>query len=207
MITVIAGVNGAGKSSIMGAFVRSGGGEYFNPDEVSRDLLNANPKLTVDEANANAWAKGFELLSRAIDEDQDYIFETTLGGQSICQLLHEAIDQGREVRILFVGLSSPELHIERVAARVEKGGHFIPEDAIRSRWTGAIHNMLGLITRCAAVRVWDNSKPADDGGPQPICLFSLHGDLFDSFPVASMPDWAKPLASAAIKRTLRSNPR
>lgn len=101
MITVIAGINGAGKSSIAGASVRSAGGDYFNPDEVARRLMDVDHTLALTEANALAWKMGFEQLSRAIDDELDYTFETTLGGNSICQLLHEAIDRGREVRIFF----------------------------------------------------------------------------------------------------------
>lgn len=202
MITVIAGVNGAGKSSIAGARLRSTGGDYFNPDEVARSLMDAKSMLSLTEANATAWKMGFDQLSRAIDEKQDYTIETTLGGNSICQLLHDAIDRNREVRIFFCGLASPELHIERVAARVAKGGHDIPSAKIRERWIGAIHNLIGLIPRCAAVVVYDNSAPADNGGPHPLCLFSLQGSYFDSLPAEPMPEWAKPLASAAIKRVI-----
>lgn len=203
MITVIAGVNGAGKSSISGANIRSNGGDYFNPDEVARSLMTINPELTLDDANAQSWEKGFTLLSRAIEEGYDYTFETTLGGVSICKLLHKAMDDGDEVRIFFCGLASPELHIERVAARVAKGGHDIPEAKIRERWGNSIHNMMGLIHRCTAVIVYDNSTPSDDNGPNPICLFSLIGDSFDRKPIEHMPEWAKPLAAEAIKRTLR----
>ncbi len=203
MISVIAGINGAGKSSVAGASIRRAGGDYFNPDEVARSLMDADRTLSLTVANARAWKMGFEQLSRAIEEELDYTFETTLGGNSICQLLHEAIDKGREVRIFFCGLASPELHLERVAARVARGGHDIPEAKIRERWTGAVHNMLGLIPRCAAVRVFDNSEPCDRDGPQPVCLFSLVGNTFDSLPVESMPEWAKPLASAAIRKSLR----
>ena len=202
MITVIAGVNGAGKSSIAGARLRSTGGDYFNPDEVARSLMDATSTLSLTEANATAWRMGFDQLSRAIDEQQDYTIETTLGGNSICQLLHDAIDRNQDVRIFFCGLASPELHIKRVAARVAKGGHDIPSAKIRERWIGTIHNLLGLIPRCAAVIVYDNSAPADNGGPHPVCLFSLQGGNFNRLPVEPMPEWAKPLASAAIKRVL-----
>jgi predicted ABC-type ATPase len=202
VITVIAGVNGAGKSSIAGASIRHAGGDYFNPDEVSRRLMDDDSSLILAQANATAWKMGYDQLARAIDEEQNYIFETTLGGNSICGLLHEAINRGLEVRIFFCGLSSPELHLERVAARVARGGHHIPEEKIRERWTGSIHNMLGLIPRCSAVRVFDNSEPADSNGPKPVCLFSLKGNKFDSLPVDAMPEWAKPLASAAIKRVI-----
>ena len=76
MISVIAGINGAGKSSVAGASVRSAGGDYFNPDEVARSLMNADRTLSLTEANAQAWKIGFEQLSRAIEEELDYTFET-----------------------------------------------------------------------------------------------------------------------------------
>ena len=202
MITVIAGVNGAGKSSVAGANLRHNGADYFNPDEIARELRADHPGLSETEANAQAWLMGYEQLVRAIDEGRDYIFETTLGGNTICQTLHDAIDRGEEVRLFFVGLASPELHIARVAARVSRGGHPIPEAKIRERWISAIHNLMGLIPRCSAVNVFDNSANDTGAGPQPVCLFALHGDQFVSPPVASMPDWAKPLASVAITRAL-----
>ncbi|MAA80696.1 MAG: ZTL protein [Hyphomonas sp.] len=202
MITVIAGVNGAGKSSVAGANIRHKGADYFNPDEVARDLRADNPALSEAEANGQAWQMGYEQLLRAIDEGQDYIFETTLGGNTICQTLHDAIDRGEEVRVFFVGLASPELHIARVAARVSRGGHPIPEAKIRERWISAIHNLMGLIPRCTAVSVFDNSAEDTGSGPTPVCLFSLQGEQFISPPVNPMPDWGKPLASVAITRAL-----
>lgn len=203
MITVIAGVNGAGKSSVAGAHLRHAGGDYFNPDEVARLLMADDVHLSQTAANARAWQMGYEQLLRAIDEAADYSFETTLGGNTICQTLHDAIDAGEEVRLFFVGLSSPEQHIARVAARVSRGGHAIPEAKIRERWFGAIHNAMGLIPRCAAVTVFDNSREDDGQGPRPVCLFALQGARFASPPVDPMPDWAKPLASVAIDRALR----
>ena len=55
---VLAGVNGAGKSSIGGAAIRAAGGEYYNPDEAARALMAANPGLGQTEANAAAWQQG-----------------------------------------------------------------------------------------------------------------------------------------------------
>lgn len=202
MITVIAGVNGAGKSSVAGANLRYNGADYFNPDEIARELRGDNPGLSGAEANAQAWQMGYEQLLRAIEEGQDYLFETTLGGNTICQTLHDAIDQGEAVRVFFVGLASPELHIARVATRVSRGGHPIPEAKIRERWISAIHNLMGLIPRCGAVTVLDNSAEDTGNGPDPVRLFALRGDHFVSPPVDPMPDWAKPLASVAITRAL-----
>ena len=204
MINVIAGVNGAGKSSVLGSWIQAQGAEYFNPDVVTRALMAKNPQLTLGEANANAWQMSFNGLCQAVENNTDYSFETTLGGNSICAKLHEAIEKGIEVNIFFCGLTSPELHIQRVAARVANGGHDIPESKIRERWTGAIHNILSLIPGCAEITVFDNSADLIDGKPSPILLFSLVDGMFASLPVSTMPEWAKPLATAAMKRHIHT---
>ena len=90
---VLAGVNGAGKSSIGGASLRSFGGEYYNPDEAARALMAANPALSQVEANGAAWHQGRRLLERALAERLDYAFETTLGANTIPRLLAEAASQ------------------------------------------------------------------------------------------------------------------
>src|SRR5687767_15084451 len=111
--------------------IRESGAEYFNPDEAARRIRAELPELDQTEANSRAWREGIHLLERAIAERKTYAFETTLGGKSVRRLLRGAADAGLELRIGYVGLSSPELHIARVRARVEKGGHDIPEAKIR----------------------------------------------------------------------------
>ena len=134
LIYVIAGVNGAGKSSIQGAAILKANGHYYNPDEAARNLRIAAPTLTQVVANIMAWQNGVELLRKAIKEKLDFSFESTLGANTIPGLLRDAASQGFHVRIWFVGLSNPELHIARVRQRVERGGHAIPESDIRRRY-------------------------------------------------------------------------
>lgn len=203
MIQVLAGVNGAGKSSILGEGFRRAGGEYFNPDEVARAIQKGDESLSLADANGLAWERGFKLLNDAIDEDKNYTFETTLGGNSVCKALHRAVDNGIRVEIWFCGLKSPELHIERVAARVAKGGHDIPEHKIRERWTGSLTNMISLIPRVYMVKVFDNSAPLRDGKPDPVQIFHLENNELVAHPTAETPRWAKPLAHEAILAAAR----
>lgn len=198
MITVIAGVNGAGKSSTAGARIREAGGEYFNPDEIARSLLTDNPSLTQDQANAQAWQVGYDYLVEAITHNKDYIFETTLGGNSISQLLSDAMKSGVQVRIFYCGLSSAELHIERVHNRVLNGGHDIPEDKIRERYISSIHNMMRLLPGCHQVEVIDNSTPFINGKPAIKKLFSVQAGKIKIFE-QDMPAWARPLAATGLK--------
>src|SRR5438128_3388114 len=133
-IYVLAGVNGAGKSSIGGAAFRQFKGDYYNPDETARTLMAADPALSQLEANSAAWNAGVSLLKQAIEERLDFAFETTLGANTIPRLLAHAASQAIEIHVWYVGLSNPELHIERVQARVRRAGHDIPEADIRRRY-------------------------------------------------------------------------
>ena len=144
-IYVLAGTNGAGKSSIAGAMLIEQGVEYFNPDAAAALIAEANPGITLEDAQSAAWYEGRRLLERAIADRLQFAFETTLGGTTITGLLERAIASGIEVRIWYVGLDSVERHIARVRARVETGGHDIPEERIRERY---IRSLLNLIRHC-----------------------------------------------------------
>lgn len=121
-ITVLSGVNGAGKSSIAGEFIGDSPGSYFNPDTIANKIRALHPGISPALANGHAWQIGKSLLEQAVKDGVDYRFETTLGGRTIPRLLEEAAGDGHRLHIWFCGLESPELHLRRVRARVAKGG-------------------------------------------------------------------------------------
>jgi predicted ABC-type ATPase len=202
-IYVLAGTNGAGKSSIAGAMFVAKGAEYFNPDEAANRIRSAHPALTQAEANSAAWHQGKRLLGRAIAEQLNFAFETTLGGKTIPALLGSALSAGLEVRVWYVGLNSVELHIARVRARVEKGGHAIPEQKIRDRYDRSRLNLIRLMPRLTELAVYDNSEEADpDAGKHPEPRLLLHmaaGKMVFSCELPEIPEWAKPILAAALK--------
>ncbi|AGB21602.1 hypothetical protein Mycsm_01180 [Mycobacterium sp. JS623] len=200
---VLAGVNGAGKSSIGGAMIRASGADYFNPDEAAQKLIAADPGLDQVKANAAAWHEGRRLLERAIAERKDFAFETTLGGSTMPRLLTDAAAQGFEVHVWYVGLASPDLHIARVRNRVQAGGHDIPESSIRRRWRHSRLNLVQLLPHLTELRVYDNSADADPKAghaPKPALVLHLdHGDIVGPPDLSSTPEWAKPIVAAALK--------
>jgi predicted ABC-type ATPase len=202
-IYVLAGVNGAGKSSVGGAALRESGSDYYNPDEATRSLIAAKPRLTQSEANSVAWHKGVALLERAIDERLDCAFETTLGGNTITRLLSRAALQGIEIYVWYVGLSSPPLHIERVRARVARGGHDVPAEFIRRRYEHSRLNLIELMPHITELRVSDNSADADPSAgkiPLPVLVLEVeHGKILNRRDLSWTPTWAKPIVAAALK--------
>ncbi len=198
MITVLAGVNGAGKSSIGGSAIRAAGGQYFNPDEESRSLLLARPELTLDEASGLVWRQGVERLQQAISRNTNWVFETTLGGHTITSLLLEAAAQGRKVRIWYCGLESPEKHIERVGARVARGGHDIPEHQIRYRYVASLKNLCRLAPQVDHLAVHDNSRDLDQSGrPSPRLLLKAEQGRIVTL-ADKLPPWTRSIAGAFI---------
>ena len=202
-IYVLAGTNGAGKSSVAGAMFRRSGADYFNPDEATARILAANPGISIAEANSAAWHSGKRLLERAIAEHLDFAFETTLGGHTISALLQKALTAGIEVRIWFVGLRSPELHMARVRSRVARGGHDIPEEKIRERYDRSRINLIELMPGLTELRVYDNSFEADPHAgraPRPTLILHLaKGRIVEMLDLAETPQWAKALVAAAVK--------
>ena len=199
-IYVLAGTNGAGKSSIGGAMFLRSGAEYFNPDEAASRILRANPGISQEAANSAAWHEGRRLLERAVAERLHFAFETTLGGQTISGLLDRALSSGIEVRVWYVGLNSPELHIARVRARVARGGHDVPESRIRRRYDSSRLNLIRLMPRLTQLLLYDNSAEADPhigAPPEPLLILHLEkGRVVAHCELALVPDWAKPILGA-----------
>ena len=200
---VLAGANGAGKSSIAGAMFRESGAAYFNPNEAARRLREKNPVLNQTQANSAAWHTGKALLERAIAQGQDFAIETTLGAATIPRLLADAAARGFAVRIWFAGLATPELHLKRVRARVRSGGHDIPERDVRRRFEHSRINLILLLPSLTALRVYDNSAeagPAAGNTPEPMLVLHMeNGKIIAPEDLSRTPQWAKPIAAAAMK--------
>lgn len=202
---VLAGVNGAGKSSIGGHLLREAGLDWFNPDTYARALVQqlGTPQA---QANGQAWQEGVRRLQAALAEGHNHAFETTLGGTSITAMLHEA-SATHDVLMWFCGLSSPEQHIARVKARVQAGGHPINEADIRRRWPLAQQNLIGLMPVLAALQVYDNSAEAAAGEAvdDPVLVLQLQEGVLewpqadDLEQLRGTPEWAVPLLEAALR--------
>lgn len=200
---MLAGTNGAGKSSVGGAAIRHKGADYFNPDEAAQRIRSSNPHISVRDANAAAWHEGKRLLEDAIANRLVFAIETTLGGDTITGLLLRALAEGIEVRVWYVALGTPELHIARVRARVARGGHDIPEIKVRERYERSRINLIRLLPELTELRVFDNSMDADPAAgsaPMPVLVLHVaHGTIVAMCELSQVPEWAKPIVAAALR--------
>jgi predicted ABC-type ATPase len=205
-IFVLAGCNGAGKSSLGGQAFEAAGIPYFNPDQAAREAIAAASAqgrvMTQAEANAWAWNEGVARLRRAVAERGNYALETTLGGDTIVGILLAAAEARLGVNVWFVGLHSVELHVARVAQRVAAGGHDIPRADIERRYVRGRLNLIRLLPALHQLVVYDNSAQADPAAPakvKPRLLLRVTGGAIAApSDLAQTPAWAKPIVAAAL---------
>ncbi|WP_145950043.1 zeta toxin family protein [Paenibacillus sp. Y412MC10] len=175
-----AGTNGAGKSELTNILKhQSPETEIIDADAIARQL---NPK---DPAKANIEA-GRETLRRVnvcIEQGKDFSIETTLGGGNALRQMEKAKQAGFHVNLYYVGLESPELHIDRVAQWVSKGGHHIREADIRRRYHTSLRNLP------KAMKLADHSFMFDNTEVYKIKLETEHGLI--RFQDPELPRWVK----------------
>jgi predicted ABC-type ATPase len=204
VLFVLAGVNGAGKSSIGGAMLRARHQNYFNPDEAAR-LILAELGCAEDEASALAWQEGKARLEVSVADRCSFAFETTLGGNTMPRLIREAAMAGFDVLVWYAGLESVERHVARVRARVAAGGHSIPEERIRQRWDSSRRNLIALMPVLAELKVFDNSAEASRSSgripPPRLVLHLRSGAVVAPGPeeLARTPEWAKAIVARALQ--------
>jgi predicted ABC-type ATPase len=154
---IISGCNGAGKTTASYTVLPEilDCREFVNADEIARGLSPFNPEGMAIEAGRLMLRRIEELLSR----DESFSIETTLATKSYLNLVRRAQAKDYRVNILFFWLRTPELAIQRVAERVQHGGHNIPEDIIRRRYVAGIKNLFRLfIPEVDYWDIYDNSE-------------------------------------------------
>lgn len=104
--------------------------EFVNSDEFAKGLSPFQPEKAAIQASRYMILKIRYLLKRQLD----FGIETTLATRTLLKTVRIAQAAGYTVTLLYFWLNSPELAVERVAARVETGGHNIPEETIRRRY-------------------------------------------------------------------------
>lgn len=88
-----------------------------------------------------------------------FAFETTLASRSLAPWLRMLVGNVYRLHVVFLWLPSADLAVERVASRVRLGGHNVPEDTIRRRYSRGLRNFFQLYRPLASSwRMYDNSS-------------------------------------------------
>ena len=159
-VMVFAGPNGSGKSTItrMAKTV----GEYINADDIKKTTLCSDLEAAL---------KAEELREKMLMEKRDFTFETVLSTERNLILLRRAKENGYFVRGIYVLTTDAGVNVARVNAREALGGHGVPENKIRSRYSKALALIPCLVEVCDVLHVYDNTK-------EPFRIFKKRKDIY-----------------------------
>lgn len=142
LVVVVAGPNGAGKTTTAPRLLQEAltVSEFVNADPIAIGLSAFRPESV-------AMAAGRVMLARMKALAQlrlDFAFETTLASRSFAPWVASLRVTGYRAHLAFLSLPSPELAVARVAERVRRGGHHVPEPVVRRRFVAGLRNFFTL---------------------------------------------------------------
>jgi len=153
-ILVFTGPNGSGKSTVTQAWEQVG--LYINADDI-KTMRVCSDLEAAQEAE--------RLRELCLSEQRSFTFETVLSTDRNLDLLSRAKAAGFRIEGVFVMTANPELNVFRVKSRELSGGHSVPPDKIRSRYTKALANISKLLALSDVFCLVDNTA-------QPEILFT-----------------------------------
>jgi predicted ABC-type ATPase len=146
-IIVFAGPNGSGKSTVT-KFARTTG-MYINADDIKR-------ASHCSDLEAAMFAE--HLRENALEQLQDFTFETVLSTDRNLKLLQRAKEKGYFIRCFYVVTADPNINVARVNMRAMQGGHGVPEDKVRQRYDRALKLIAPLVEVCDVMHIYDNTQ-------------------------------------------------
>jgi predicted ABC-type ATPase len=182
-IYLLGGPNGAGKTTAAREFLakRLELLTFVNADVIAQGLSGFAPDTVAREA-ARIMLQRVEELAASCS---DFALESTISGLTLANSLKRWKAVGYRVHIAYFWLRSPDLAVARVAERVRKGGHSVPEETIRRRWRRSARNFFARYRPLADTwEVYDNT--AED-----TYRLMAHGDPDFSAKVLDANTWAE----------------
>ena len=144
----ICGPNGAGKSTFSRAISMQGNVLVIDPD-----------KLAAEGLSPIAAGKAAARMARLfLQEGVSFARDSTLTSQFDFTLMEEAKRRGYEVELVYIRLASVALALERVAARVARGGHDVPPQDVVRRFSRSLKNLPKAVSLADKVTILDNSS-------------------------------------------------
>jgi predicted ABC-type ATPase len=151
---IVAGPNGVGKTTYAFRNIRniSGSVNFVNLDEIARGLSPLQPDAQQRRAARTALAMQDDFIVGR----QSFSLETTLPGATYLGLVKRAKAAGYLVHMFFFSVPTFEVSIARVAKRVSRGGHGVPEADIRRRYLRSYENFFRYVEFVDDWTVWEN---------------------------------------------------
>lgn len=136
-VVIIAGINGAGKTTAAESLLpRFGIDTYLDADAMAREMAEDDPQRAAIRAGRMMRAE----IDRLRDSAADFALETTMSGQSLQRTLPDLHSAGYQSNLIYLWLPNAHMAVRRVKARVRLGGHHIPTEDVLRRYLRSVRN-------------------------------------------------------------------
>lgn len=130
-------------------------------DEEAGYLRFTDGKLSFHEVIVNAYfaSVASDFLRRKLLEKQvSFSFETVMSSPDKVELLKQAQILGYRTYLYYIATEDPSINLARVKARVNLGGHDVPEEKIVSRYSRSLALLLEAVKHTNRTYLFDNSR-------------------------------------------------
>ena len=127
---IVGGPNGSGKTTVAMEYSEALGLPYLGADQIAASLSSADYVSVGFEAGRRFIHRVNEIIATKTSQ----VIESTLSGTTFRKSLVKARQEGFLITVACVFVGSADVCVERVAKRVRKGGHNVPEADIRRRY-------------------------------------------------------------------------
>jgi len=179
---VLAGGNGAGKTTFYDEFLGPKKLAFINADILAARLDAANAEAISYKAAKLAE----ELRMNLLRSGQSFCFETVFSHPSKIDFLGKAKSLDYEITLIYIHLQTDELNQARVAQRVSQGGHTVPAEKITNRIPRTLRNVKQALSLVDYAMLYDNSSQS-----QPFSSVALLNKGRLEIQLEELPDWAK----------------
>jgi predicted ABC-type ATPase len=196
-VWILAGGNGAGKSTFYQQFLESRGIVFVNADVIAKVLSPDSP----EEFSYKAAKRAEILRSQLLAERVNFCFETVFSHPSKIDFVAEAKAAGYEVILVYIHLVDENLNVARVSTRVAQGGHDVPTAKIRSRLPRTMKNVGKAIPLADEVLLLDNSSAEN---PYVSVARTKNGELLSTS--VPLPEWGREVLGCTVSASLLCKP-
>jgi predicted ABC-type ATPase len=151
---VLAGGNGAGKSTFYHQYLSKYGIKFVNADLIARTMDTDHPERLSYEAATLAT----EMRENMIAQGESFCFETVFSHESKIDFIAVAKALGYTVILVYIHLNDPSLNEARVYQRTLEGGHNVPAEKICSRIPRTMKNIKTALPLVDEAWLLDNSS-------------------------------------------------
>jgi len=148
--TIVAGVNGCGKSSLTGVL--------RTEIDILGKIIDVDKLAACGGNLLEGGKKAVALIDACLEKEICFTQETTLSGRKTLDTVKRAIAKDYYIRLYYVGLDTLEESLLRIENRVKKGGHNINSDTVANRFEKRFEDLLAILPYCNEATFYDNDN-------------------------------------------------